>query len=166
MEIEMLAIPENIQAGLLNLWAGNVILALLANTSQDESKQLNCLVARFDATDGVLKSSNTFLDSTDVVVRGRGEINAGDRTIDMLFAPQAKRERFFSVKAPFEVKGPWNDVSVGLAPGSFASVVFRWSLSLFYVPFKWLTGERFPKDGRVTCFNATRWDMPASMQAP
>jgi len=27
-------------------------------------------------------------------------------------------------------------------------------MSLIYVPFKWLTGERFPSDGLVTCSKA------------
>ena len=27
-------------------------------------------------------------------------------------------------------------------------------MNLFYVPYKWLTGGRFPADGTATCFNA------------
>ena len=32
-------------------------------------------------------------------------------------------------------------------------------MSLIYVPFKWLTGERFPSDGLPTCFKAMDWEL-------
>jgi hypothetical protein len=38
--------------------------------------------------------------------------------------------------------------------------MLRWYYNLIYVPFKWLTGERFPAHGIETCFNAMGWDLP------
>ena len=58
------------------------------------------------------------------------------------------------------VTGSFGDFNVGIASGGFLTTMFRWYYGLIYVPWKWLTGERFPADGRATCFNAMDWDLP------
>jgi uncharacterized protein involved in outer membrane biogenesis len=157
--LDLVLIPEDIQAGFLDIWASNLVLALLPIGS-NSSKKMNCMVARFEAESGVLKTKNWLLDSTDIIVRGRGEIDLAGRELDLLFAPQAKLEKFLSVSAPIAVTGPFNDFQVGLAHGGFVMTLFRWYLNLIYVPFKWLTGERFPADGIATCFSAMDWSAP------
>jgi hypothetical protein len=156
---DLVAFPENVGAGFLDLWASNLVLALLP-TGKDSGKQMNCMVARFEIENGVMKSRNTFLDSTDVIVRARGEIDLVKRELHLLVAPQAKTERFFSVSTPIEVTGPFDDFSVGVAPGGFLTTMIRWYYGLIYVPWKWLTGERFPKDGIATCYRAMDWELP------
>jgi hypothetical protein len=121
---------------------------------------MNCMVARFDVENGVMKSNDTFLDSTDIIVRARGDIDLARRELELLVAPQAKVEKFLSVKTPIMVSGPFNDFSVGVAPGGFVTTMMRWYYGLIYVPWKWLTGERFPADGIATCHNAMGWPPP------
>ena len=99
------------------------------------------MVAHFEASDGILKSKSIMLDSTDIIVRGRGTINIPEQQLDLLVAPQAKRERFFSVSTPVRVTGPWDDFQVGLEPGGVIGTLFKWYMALIYVPFKWLTGD-------------------------
>jgi hypothetical protein len=36
---------------------------------------------------------------------------------------------------------------------------------LIYVPFKWLTGERFSSDGTATCFDAMGWNLTPELEA-
>jgi len=155
--MDLLTIPDNFQAGFLDLWASNLIFSLLRTTSES-SKKMNCLVARLEAEDGVMNSKNILLDSTDIIVRGRGSIDLGKRELDLLFAPQAKVEKFLSVSAPIGVTGPFDDFEVGVVKGGFVMTLFRWYLNLIYVPYKWLTGERFPADGLATCYRAMDWD--------
>ena len=38
--------------------------------------------------------------------------------------------------------------------------MFRWFYGVIYVPWKWLTGERFPADGIATCYRAMDWELP------
>lgn len=121
---------------------------------------MNCMVARFEVENGVMNSRNTFLDSTDVIVRARGNIDLANEHIHLRVAPQSKREKFFSVSALLEVKGPLSDFEVNLAPGGFINTMFRWYYNLLYVPWKRFTGERFPPDGLETCKNAMEWDQP------
>ena len=58
------------------------------------------------------------------------------------------------------VTGPFDDFEAGLAPGGFLTTMIRWYYNLIYVPWKWLTGEKFPPDGISTCYNAMDWEQP------
>lgn len=151
--VDMLAIPEDSNAEFLDLWASNLIFALLS--SQDEPrKKMNCMVARFEVENGIMNTKNTFLDSTDIIVRARGDIDLVQRKLNLIIAPQAKLEKFLSVSAPLTVTGPFDDFQIKVAPGGFAMTMVRWFYGIIYVPWKWLTGERFPADGLATCYNA------------
>jgi len=144
--------PKDAQAGFLDLWASNLIFALLP-TGGESGKKMNCMVARFDVVNGVMNSKSTFLDSTEVIIRARGDIDLANRELDLLIAPQSKREKFLSVSTPIAVTGPFSDFSVGVAPGGFLTTMFRWYYGLIYVPWKWLTGERFPPDEKPRLSN-------------
>lgn len=151
--VNMLAVPENAEVGFLDLWASNLIFALLAS-QEDTGKTMNCMVGLFEVTDGVMETKNTFLDTTDIIVRAHGTIDLVQRELDLVVAPQAKMEKFFSVSAPITVNGPFDDFKVRVAPGGFMMTMVRWFYGVIYVPWKWLNGERFPADGLETCYNA------------
>jgi hypothetical protein len=153
--------PRNVGAKVLDLWATNLIFALMPRVN-GERKEMNCLVARFDLDEGVMHSRDIILDSTEVVVRGKGTIDLGQRELDLIIAPQAKRERFLSVSSPIAITGPFDDFNMGLAGTGWVGTAFRWYLSLIYVPWKWLTGERFPEDGTATCLEAMGWEVDNS----
>jgi len=159
-DLELMIIPKNVRAGVLNLWAANLVVALLP-TSKETGKQkdLNCAVASFSVDSGVMKSKDILLDTTDVIVRGKGTIDNGKRTLNLIVAPQAKREKFFSMSTPVTVAGSWDDFRIGVEPAGIIGTAFRLYYGLVYVPYKWLTGERFPPDGLATCFHATNWEM-------
>jgi hypothetical protein len=161
--VDLVVFPEDIMAGFLDLWASNLILALLP-TGKGSGKKLNCMVARFDVENGVMSSRNAFLDSTEIIVRARGDIDLVNRELDLMIAPQSKLEKFLSVSTPIAVKGPFSDFSVGVAPGGFLTTMFRWYYGLIYVPWKWMTGERFPPDGIATCYKAMDWEWEESMK--
>jgi hypothetical protein len=156
---DLAGIPENAEADFLDFWASNIIFAVLPQ-GDSSSKNMNCMVARFDIKDGVMKSKKTFLDSTDIIVRARGSIDLVNRELDLWFAPQAKREKFLSIQTPIVVTGPFDNPNVGVAPVGFLTTMLRVYYGLIYVPLKWLIGERFPRDGIATCYNAMDWQLP------
>jgi hypothetical protein len=145
--------PNDVEVGFLDLWASNLVLALLP-TSDEGNKKMNCMISRVTVEEGVLESRDSFLDSTDIIVRVRGEIDLDAQQLDLLAVPQAKTERFFSVSTPIEVKGPYDSFTVAASPGGFVMTMVRWYYGLIYVPWKWVTGERFPADGIETCYHA------------
>ena len=121
---------------------------------------MNCMVSRMTIEEGILTSRNSFLDSTDIIVRVQGEIDLGEQYLDLLAVPQAKTERFLSVSTPIKVKGPYDDFTVDVAPGGFIMSAIRLYYGLIYVPWKRITGERFPADGLATCYKAMDEKLP------
>lgn len=162
--IDVAAWPQNIDAGVLDLWTTNLVLALLPAPNGGESARLNCLAMRYKISEGLMTSKTSLLDSTETIVRGRGTIDLGDETLDLLVWPQAKREKFLSASTPVTVTGTFDDFRIGVEPAGFIGTLIRWYISLIYVPFKWLTGERFPADGTSTCFDAMDWELTPELQ--
>ncbi len=109
-----------------------------------------------------MQSNTIMMDSTDIIVRGTGTIDLNQRELDLIIASQAKRAQFLSVSTPLTITGPFEDFDVRMATGSLAAMGFRWVLSLVYVPWKWLTGERFPVDGTPRCMKVMGWEPVAS----
>ena len=60
-----------------------------------------------------------------------------------------------------QVTGKIDDFIVEVAPGELLVTLVRWYYSLIYVPWKWVSGERFPADGIVTCYKAFDLEPPA-----
>jgi uncharacterized protein involved in outer membrane biogenesis len=150
---DLAVFPNDVSAGFLDLWASNLVLALLP-IDNGGHKKMNCMVSRVTVEEGILTSRISFLDSTDIIVRVQGEIDLDAQHLDLLAVPQAKTERFLSVSTPIKVKGPYDDFTVDVSPGGFLVTMVRWYYGLIYVPWKWITGERFPADGIATCVNA------------
>jgi len=155
--------PENAEAGLLDLWSANLLLALLTGGASEEPSLMNCFVARLEVEDGVMETGTMLLDSTDTIIRGRGKIDLKEDQLELLVAPQAKREKFLSMSTPVMVTGPFDDFEIGIKPGGLFGMAMKWWMSLIYVPFKWLTGDPFPADGASTCFKAMDWDLTPEM---
>ena len=61
--------------------------------------------------------------------------------------------------------GPLNDFQVGVEPGGFIGTMIKWYTNLIYVPYKWLTGQRFPEDGTQTCFDVMDWELTPELEA-
>jgi uncharacterized protein involved in outer membrane biogenesis len=146
--------PKDIEADVLDLWTANLVFALLPIGTVGKDHVLNCMVAHLDSSDGLMETNTTLLDSTRTVIRLRGKVDFAQRLLDLLVIPQAKREKFLSVSTPVRVTGPFDDFQIGVEAGGLIGVAIKWWMNLFYVPYKWLTGGRFPADGTATCFNA------------
>ena len=163
-DIDFAAWPQNFEAGVLDLWSANLVLAILPTPEVGEVSRLNCLVTRFDIEDGLMKSRTTLLDTTDTVIRGRGTIDLKNEQLDLRVWPQAKREKFFSVSTPVSMTGPFDDFQIGVETAGFIGTAIKWYTALIYVPFKWLTGERFEADGTSTCFDAMDWELTPELR--
>jgi hypothetical protein len=97
------------------------------------------------------------------IENANGSIDLKAEEIDLLVWPQAKLERFLSASTPVRITGTFDDMRVGVEPPGFLGTLIKWYTNLIYVPFKWLTGERFPADGASTCFDATDRELTPEM---
>jgi hypothetical protein len=148
--------PRNLKAGVFDLWAVNVFLALLPEVDPSAESRVNCAFARFDLHDGRLTPDAMLIDTSRIRVRGAGGVDFADQTLAFRFEPRAKEPQPFSLATPVEVTGKLTDFRVGPSAGDVLATVPRFLGSLLLVPFEWAGVELVPRDGRDVCTDPLR----------
>ncbi len=143
--------PRNMPAGLVDLWAVNVIAALLPAVDPGKASRINCAVGRFELTDGLLKHKAIVMDTGRMRVTGSGGVDFRDQTVNLRMAPKAKTPQFLSLAIPVEVTGGFGNFKVGVSAGDVLGTVGRVATSIFWVPVQKLFGKRIPADGSDVC---------------
>ncbi len=150
--IEFAVWPQNMQSGIFDLWAVNVLVALVPAVDPGKASKVNCAVGRFDLSDGKLVDRIIVMDTSRMRVTGKGKANFTDENFDLRMSPQAKTAQFLSLATPIRVSGPFNDFKIGVSAGDIIGTVGRLVTSIFWVPLQKLAGKKFPTDGRDVCF--------------
>jgi hypothetical protein len=158
--IDFALVPKDLNAGVFDLWAINLFTALMPSLDDDAKSKVNCLVARFEIRDGVMRPNALLIDSSRIQASGDGVINFRAKTIDFLAKPKSKRPQMFSAKTPVQVRGAFSDFKVGLPPGALVGTVIRMISSPVVVPFQWVFSEQEPADGRIACRKAWEAETP------
>jgi len=100
---------------------------------------LNCVVAKFEATDGKIKSTVLIADGPNLSLGGSIRLNLGKETMKIVILPKRKR-RLFSSVSPVTIKGPMRDPHVEAIPKK-AAIQEIGAMALVpyvYVPLKLL----------------------------
>ena len=92
--------------GIFNLTAVDLFSWMMSKEARQGYSEINCLIVRFELTDGIAKAKGFLLDTPKVLVAGTGEINLQNETIDLVFDPEPKRRRIAQFTTPFAVRGP------------------------------------------------------------
>jgi len=142
--------PVNLRAGIVDLWAVNVIAAI-ASKDDEEASKINCLVGRWSMEDGLLRPEAFVIDTSKIRICGRGQVNFKTEQIDLKVAPTPKRPEFFSLATPLEVKGKFSDFGVGVQTGGLFGTSIRFITSPITVPLRRLAGKGLPTDGEDIC---------------
>ncbi|HEX9158912.1 MAG TPA: AsmA family protein [Rhizomicrobium sp.] len=100
-------------------WLGvNVISVLGLTLSGDASDTgLRCVIAHFNAHDGVLTSQELVFDTDPVLVTGSGRIDLRHETIDLGVAGKPKSFQLMHLNVPVTVTGALSHPTVGIKPG-------------------------------------------------
>ncbi|MGH8629257.1 MAG: AsmA family protein, partial [Burkholderiales bacterium] len=149
--IEFAVWPENMKSGIFDLWAVNVLVALVPAVDPSRESKVNCAVGRFQLSDGKLEDRGIVLDTTRMRVVGTGQVNFEEEKVRLRMRPQAKTAQFLSLATPVEVNGSFTDFKVGVSPGDVVETVGRVATSVVWVPLKKLFGKKIPKDGSDIC---------------
>lgn len=152
--IDFALVPKDLNAGVFDLWAVNLFVALMPSLDDDAKSKVNCVVARFGIDDGIMRPNALLIDSSRIQASGDGVVDFKTETIDFKAKPKSKRPQMFSAKTPMQVRGKFSDFKVGLPPGALIGTVFRIISSPVVVPFQWVFTEREPADGRIACRQA------------
>jgi AsmA family protein len=111
-----LIIPQGeIEAGVAELTGINVTRGLgLLLGDKNQKTAIRCSVMDFQAQQGTLAEKTFFVDTTDVLINGRGDINLQDEKLNLQLKGDPKHIRFTRVRAPITVGGTLAHPSIGI----------------------------------------------------
>jgi len=150
--------PENLDAGIVDLWAVNLLTILSEQVDDEPGSTLNCMVARFGLVEGVMQEKAIFMDTTRMSVNADATIDFKAETIDVLAEPKAKRPEYFSLAIPVKIQGKFTDFGIGVNKISVAKTVVSFITSPITVTFKRLFAGEVPADGQAACDKAWQTD--------
>ena len=140
----------NMKAGIVDLWAVNLVAAIVSSTDENES-QINCAVGHWSVEDGLLSPDVFVIDTSKIRICGDGQVNFKDQTLDLSVAPQAKRAEFFSLATPLGVTGSFDDIGFGIEGGGLVGTAVRFIASPITTPIKRVILDKIPEDGSDIC---------------
>jgi len=94
----------------VDFWGGNLFSTLLKG--QTSKTKVNCVLADFDVKGGVATSENIVIDTENVAIFGRGNVDLVKGHIDMVFTPRPKTASLITLATPVIVEGPLGKVNV------------------------------------------------------
>ncbi len=143
--------PEDLDAGLFDLWAVNLVLAVLPSLDAEPTSVVNCLIGRFDLNDGIMEPDALMFDTTEMRVKGEGKVDFTAEKVEFLLKPRAKTPQMFGAATPVTVEGTFSDFNVGLRSGAALGTILRMTTSVVTAPVKRVFSSRLPADGKDVC---------------
>ena len=143
--------PENLKSGLLDIWAVNVLTALLPAVDSSSASKVNCAIGRFVLNDGQLSEKTILIDTSRMRVAGKAQADFKAEDIHLYAQPRAKTPQFLSVPLPIEVSGKFTDFHVGVRATDVLEVLAQFATSVVWVPVETLLGKQTPSDGHDVC---------------
>ncbi len=144
---------ENLESGIVDLWAVNLITAALSRGKANES-QINCVVGRWTLKEGLLTPDIFLIDTTKIRIYGKGQINFNKNYIDIKVAPAPKKPEYFNLATPLQIQGSFAKPGVGIQPGGLFGTTVKFLVSPVTVSMKKIVNKILPADGSDIC------DMP------
>ncbi|HEX6860851.1 MAG TPA: AsmA family protein [Caulobacteraceae bacterium] len=96
----------------------NVTKGLIMLFKEDpRGTPINCAVADFKATNGVLNAQTLVLDTGVVVANGEGHVDMRNETMDFKIDGDSKKFRLVRLLSPITIKGSWLKAKIGIEPG-------------------------------------------------
>jgi uncharacterized protein involved in outer membrane biogenesis len=119
-----LIVPHGeVNQALAELTGINVTRGLGLLLAKDESKtSIRCGVVDFEARNGLLGAKTVFVDTTNVLIQGRGDINLNSEALHLAIRGNPKKLRLTRIRAPITVKGTLEHPSIGVDPGKLAEL--------------------------------------------
>jgi uncharacterized protein involved in outer membrane biogenesis len=143
--------PENLKSGLLDIWAVNVLTALLPAVDSSSTSKVNCAIGRFVLTDGRMSEKTILIDTSRMRVAGKGQADFKAEDIHLYVQPRAKTPQFLSFPLPVELSGKFSDFHVGVRTEDVLGTLAQFATSIVWVPIETAFGKRTPSDGHDVC---------------
>jgi len=102
----------------------NVLKGLgLLLTKQDGEADIRCGIVDLKDHDGSLNTTTVYVDTSNVLITGRGHINLRDESIDLALQGDPKNVTFVRLRSPISIHGTLESPGVGLKAGKLAEQV-------------------------------------------
>ncbi|RQS12366.1 AsmA family protein [Burkholderia sp. Bp9002] len=116
-EVKTLVTDGTVSLLLMEAAGLNVANVVYEKLFGDRDVKINCAVADFVVTDGVLDSRVFALDTEDAVIGMSGTVSMRDETMNLTIRPHTKGFRVVSLRSPLYVTGSFKQPHVGVKPG-------------------------------------------------
>lgn len=147
-------VPKNFSAGIIDLWAVNLVSAIMDKETEKDKSEVNCFIMRFGMEDGIMQDKIVYMDTTNMLVAGEANVNFKKETLEMIMAPKAKQPEFFSLATPIKINGTFEDFDLDLSIGSLVGTVISFITSPVHVPIRRILVDELPRDGKDACREA------------
>jgi uncharacterized protein involved in outer membrane biogenesis len=102
----------------------NVLKGLgLLLTKQGGDADIRCGIIDLKDHDGSLNTTTVYVDTSNVLITGRGHINLRDESIDLALQGDPKNVTFVRLRSPISIHGTLENPGVGLKAGKLAEQV-------------------------------------------
>jgi AsmA family protein len=117
-----LTVPHGeIKQALAELTGINITRGLgLLLAKNDAKTDIRCGVVDFQAQNGRLGAKTVFMDTTDVLITGRGDINLDSEALNLALRGDPKKLRLTRLRTPITIKGTLDHPSIGVDAGKLA----------------------------------------------
>jgi hypothetical protein len=105
------------RSGLLNIWGGGLLNALLPDFEENNDLNVNCVVANLDIENLKAQSDAVFVDTQRVTLRGKGTYDFKADHLEMVLEPKPKDISIGDISAAINLSGPLSDLKT--APNAF-----------------------------------------------
>jgi len=85
-------------------------------TRNQEQVELRCGVAKFQAEQGQLNAKTMVIDTTNVLITGRGGVNLATERLDLSLQGDPKKVRLLRLRSPIRVGGSLSKPQIGIKP--------------------------------------------------
>lgn len=109
-------LPEGqMNSAIAELTGINVLRGLgVLLSDKEKDTQIRCGIVDFQAQQGMLDSKSVFIDTTNVLITGRGHINLGDERLDLTLQGDPKKIRLLRLRSPITLHGTLLHPTVGV----------------------------------------------------
>lgn len=159
-------VPKNFSSGLIDLWAVNLLSAIMDKSTEKDQAVVNCVVVRTKLEAGVLGEEAIYLDTSNMRIAGKLDIDFNTRELEIKLAPKAKSPEFFSMAIPIQVKGSLDDFGLKIGVLRMTGQVVSFITSPIHVPIRRVFTEDSPQDGVEACTHAWTVTEPEKAEHP
>ena len=149
--LDFVAAPRSIAVDVFDLSAVGLLRVLLPRLDSGPKSRLNCIVARFDLADGVLRERSLLLDTTNTVVHGTATVDLQKRTVHAVLTPAPKKARLLSFQPRVQVTGRFSDFGRRVPPEELLAMLVRFGTGVVTTPLSRIFRGPLPADGEATC---------------